>query len=49
MMQVRREQAQGWPSENASARKRLLALIGLAVAICVAYFLAARLSLFLQT
>jgi integral membrane sensor domain MASE1 len=49
MLQVRREQAQGWPSENASARERLLASIGLAVAICVAYFLAARLSLFLQT
>jgi PAS domain S-box-containing protein len=49
MLLVRGEQAQGWPSENASARDRLLAPIGLAVAICVAYFLAARLSLFLQT
>jgi len=49
MLQVRREQAQGWPSENASARERVLASIRLAVAICVAYFLAARLSLFLQT
>src|SRR5215510_11659950 len=46
MPQVRREQAQGWLSE--SARERWLA-IGLAVAIGVAYFLAARLSLFLQT
>jgi PAS domain S-box-containing protein len=41
MLQVR--------AENASARERLLASIGLAVAICVAYFFAARLSLFLQT
>src|SRR5262245_24564015 len=49
MLQLRREQAQGLPSENASARERLLASIGLAVAIGVAYFLAARLSLFLQT
>jgi PAS domain S-box-containing protein len=47
MLQVRREQAQGWLSE--SARERWLASIGLAVAIGVAYFLAARLSLFLQT
>src|SRR5262245_4780039 len=49
MLQVRREQAQCWPSEKAGVRERLLASIGLAVAICVAYFLAARLSLFLQT
>src|SRR5262245_26759151 len=49
MLQVPREQAQGSPSENASARKRLRGSIGLAVAVCVAYFLAARLSLFLQT
>jgi PAS domain S-box-containing protein len=49
MLQVRREQAEGWPSANASARERLLASIGLAVAICVAYFLAARLSLLLET
>jgi integral membrane sensor domain MASE1 len=50
MLQVSWEQTQGRPpSENASARERLLASIGLAVAICVAYFLAARLGLFLQT
>src|SRR5262249_4027556 len=49
MLQVPREQAQGWPSKNAGVRERLLASIGLAVAVCVAYFLAARLSLFLQT
>jgi PAS domain S-box-containing protein len=49
MLQVHWEQAQSWPSENASAKERVLASIGLAVAICVAYFLAARLSLFLQT
>src|SRR5215470_19678360 len=49
MLQVPREQAQGSPSENAGVRERLLASIGLAVAVCVAYFLAARLSLFLQT
>jgi PAS domain S-box-containing protein len=49
MLQVRQEQDQSWPSENASARERLLASIGLAVTICVAYSLAARLSLFLQT
>src|SRR5262249_44798990 len=49
MLQLRREQAQCWPSEKAGVRERLLASIGLAVAICVAYFLAARLSLFLQT
>src|SRR5262245_47768172 len=49
MLQVLREQAQGWPLENASARERWLVSIGLAFAIGVAYFLAARLSLFLQT
>src|SRR5262245_47487364 len=49
MLQVRREQVQGLPSENASRRDRLLASIWLAAAIGVAYFLAARLSLFLQT
>src|SRR5262245_21399860 len=49
MLQVPREQAQGSPSKNAGVRERLLASIGLAVAVCVAYFLAARLSLFLQT
>ena len=49
MLQVPREQAQGSPSENAGVRERLRASIGLAVAVCVAYFLAARLSLFLQT
>jgi PAS domain S-box-containing protein len=49
MPQVRREQAEGWPSENASTRERVVASIGLAIAICVAYFLAARLSLLLQT
>jgi len=47
MLRVRQEQAQGLPS--GSARERLLASIGLAVAIGVAYFLAARLSLLLQT
>jgi len=47
MLQVRREQAQGWPSEHV---RSVLALIGLAVTICGAYyFLAARLSLVLQT
>jgi PAS domain S-box-containing protein len=49
MLQVPWEQAQGSPSENASAREWLPASIALAVAVCVAYFLAARLSLFLQT
>jgi PAS domain S-box-containing protein len=50
MRQVSWEKIQGWlPSGKASARERLLASIGLAVAVGVAYFLAARLSLFLQT
>src|SRR5215510_3246612 len=49
MLQVRREQTQGLPSENSSPRKWWLASIGLAVGVGVAYFLAARLSLFLQT
>src|SRR5262245_35631032 len=49
MLRVRREQGQALLSENASARERWLASIGLTVAIGVAYFLAARLSLFLQT
>ena len=49
MLQVRREKAQGWPSENSSPREWWLASIWLAVAIGVAYFLAARLSLLLRT
>src|SRR6516165_7398340 len=48
MLQVFWEQTQARPSLK-NARERLPASIGLAVAICVAYFLAARLSLFLQT
>src|SRR5215467_14890372 len=50
MRQVSWEEIQGWlPLGKASAREQLLASIGLAVAIGVVYFLAARLSLFLQT
>jgi PAS domain S-box-containing protein len=50
MRQLSWEKIQGWlPSGKASARERLFALIGLAVAVGVAYFLASRLSLFLQT
>src|SRR5262245_65181169 len=49
MLQVRQEQTQGLPSENSSPRKWWLAPVGLAVGVGVAYFLAARLSLFLQT
>jgi len=48
MLEVPR-QAQFFTSENASPRQWWLASIGLTVAICAAYFLAARLSLFLQT
>src|SRR5215468_10065570 len=49
MRQVSWEKIQGWlPSGKVSAREGLLA-IGLAVAVGGAYFLAARLSLFLQT
>src|SRR6267142_303178 len=49
MLHVPREQAHGGPSENVSSRQPWFASIWLAVAVCVAYFLAARLSLFLQT
>ena len=49
MLQGPLKQAQSGRSENISLRKRLLAWIRLAVAIGAAYFLAARLSLFLQT
>jgi PAS domain S-box-containing protein len=49
MLQVPLEQTQGRLSENSSPRQRWLASIRLAVAIGAAYFLAARLSLFLQT
>jgi len=49
MLQVPGELARGLNSENASSREWRLASIGLTVAIGVAYFLAARLSLFLQT
>src|SRR5215470_20298445 len=50
MRQVSWEKIQSWPpSGEVSAREWLLASIGLAVAIGGAYFLAARLSLFLQT
>src|SRR5215467_12983650 len=50
MRQVSWEEIQGrLPSGKVSARLRWLTLVGLAVAIGVAYFLAARLSLFLQT
>src|SRR5215813_14203676 len=49
MLQVPREQAQGWPSKNAGVREWLPASTGLAVAIGATYFLVARLSLFLQT
>src|SRR5215467_419281 len=49
MLQVPQEQARTWHSENSNPREWWLASIWLAVAICIAYFLAARLSLFLQT
>jgi PAS domain S-box-containing protein len=49
MLHVPREQAHGGPSENVGSRQLWFASIWLAVAVCVAYFLAARLSLFLQT
>src|SRR5262245_45542555 len=49
MLHVPREQAQGQSSENVSPKQPWLASIWLAVTIGVAYFLAARLSLFLQT
>src|SRR5215510_8856707 len=50
MRQVSWEKIRGWPpSGMVSAREWLPASIGLAAAIGVAYFLAARLSLLLQT
>jgi PAS domain S-box-containing protein len=49
MLQGPLKQAQSGRSENISLGQRLLAWIRLAVAIGAAYFLAARLSLFLQT
>src|SRR5499433_1632471 len=48
MLQVLWKQTQARPPLK-NARERSTASIGLAVAICVVYFLAARLSLFLQT
>src|SRR4030095_837793 len=49
MLQVPLEQTQGRLPENSSPKQRWLVSIQLAVAIGVGYFLAARLSLFLQT
>src|SRR5262245_51810773 len=49
MLQVRQEQAQSWRPGNGGASDQSLALIVLAVGTCIAYSLAARLSLILQT
>src|SRR5262249_49018051 len=49
MLQVPLEQAQGRLAEKISWKQRCLASIRLAAAIGAAYFLAARVSLFLQT
>jgi PAS domain S-box-containing protein len=49
MLHVPREQAQGRSSENVGPKQPWLASIWLTVAIGITYFLAARLSLFLQT